>query len=326
MRLLEMKLIAAGLIIGTAGLAFASSQVLLNEKLNATGSTKDSIPKAAGRASLNVRPVRNKGTYGKFTVAANHLVRKESYDIIVGGAKVGTLTTNGGGNGRATFDSVPRGRSSFLGFDPRGTTVVLRDQTTGTDVLAGTIPDDNSGQACCLTTGQTEDNGNAETECEDMDPTACTTAGGTLQWVLNPDGTPSQTPVTSCLPDPCNNSTLGAPSTVAIACCINSTHDEGTETQCEDYTEAACATAGGMVVQVPGVTPGDGNPCDANPCQAAPLPPSSPPALCCVPQTGSDGTPEPPECEDLTADACTAAGGTPPANGVCDAATPVPCQ
>ncbi|MBI3782564.1 MAG: hypothetical protein HY270_04100, partial [Deltaproteobacteria bacterium] len=237
---------ALGLIFATAQGAAASGKANLSESLAATGSAPD---KASGKASLNLRPRKNKGTKGSFAVVAKHLSADSSYDLIVGGAKVGELKTGRLGSGRATFNTSPHGNTSLLGFDPRGETVVLRDGTTGTDDLVGTIPDDSPGsQACCLATGQIEDNGSTETECEDIDAQACQSAGGTPQWVLNPDGTPSQTPVTSCLPDPCNNTTSAPPSSVAVACCINATHDEGTEAECEDVTEAACATAGGALV------------------------------------------------------------------------------
>ncbi len=310
-KVVAAALIAAGVVLSTVALVSASSKAQLSKKLAATAGAP---VKAAGKANLNLHFVRHKGTRGNFTVAANHLAGLSSYDVIVGGVKVGTITTNRGGNGRAAFSTTPRGKTSLLGFDPRGSTVVLRD-SSGTDVLVGTVPDDTPGsQACCVT--DTE----GETECEDMLASDCTTAGGTTPMVTNPDGT--QTPATSCLPDPCNPGAT-PPGNVAIACCINSTHDEGTESQCEDYTEAECATAGGTVVQVPGATPGDGNPCDLNPCQPA-SPPSTPPTVCCVPQATASGETEAPECEDLTPDACSAAGGSAPANGAttCD---PNPC-
>ncbi len=317
-RLIVAGLAAAGYVIGTAHWAAASSKAREKQELTATA---DAPANAGGKASLSLRHRTRKGTTGSFTVAASHLAEQHGYDLIVAGTKVGTLTTNSGGSGRAKFDTSPRGVKSLLGFDPRGTTVVLRDQSTGDDDLVGVIPDDTAGeQACCIGTGETEDDGSSETECEDVDAAICSANGGTPQWVLNPDGTPSTTPVTSCLPDPCNNAST---STVEIACCINSTHDEGTEAECEDFTEAACAAAGGTVVQVPGATPGSGNPCDANPCQTA-QPPSTPPASCCVPHTSSNGTPEAPECEDLTAAACTAAGGVPPSGGLCDGTVPCP--
>ena len=323
-KLMTAGVLAVGIVLSTVVVVAASSRTMFNQKLAATAGAPS---KAAGKASVNIHFDGRNGTQGSFTVLASHLARNGHYDVIVGGVKVGTIKTNGGGNGRAAFSTTPRGATSLLGFDPRGATVLLRDSTpgtstSGTDVLVGTIPDDTTGsQACCLPTTDPE----GETECESLDPTACTNAGGTTPV----DATGAA--ITSCLPDPCNP-TAPPPGNAVIACCINSTHGEGTETQCEDYTETDCATAGGIVVQVPGVTPGE-NPCDLtpNPCQAS-VPPSTTPSLCCVPHTGSTpGESEPPECEDLTADACAAAGGTAPANGVCDytdpsgVSAPVPC-
>ena len=312
-KLIVGGVVVAGMVLGATAPGMASSTARVKESLAATGGAPT---KAAGTASLRLTKKPGKATKGSFTVSAKHLDSGSPYDVMVGGVKVGTITTNGGGKGRPAFSTNPRGKTSLLGFDPRSSTVLLRD-SSGTDVLVGTIPDDSPGsQACCLTTVDNE----GEIECEDLLASDCTTAGGTTPTITNPDGT--QTPVTSCLPDPCNP-TAPAPSTIAIACCINTTHDEGTEAQCEDSTETACATAGGIVVQVPGATPGDGNPCDLNPCQAS-APPSTPPALCCVPQTASDGTAESPECEDLTPDACAAAGGTPSTGGACDATVSCP--
>lgn len=316
MRPIEMKLIAtglvtAGLFFGTAGLAAASSDAHIKETLTATTGAPT---KAGGKASLSLQKKPGKATKGSFAVTVKRLDRSSSYDLIVDGVKISTITTNSGGSGRGAFNTKPRGTTALLGFDPRGSTVVLRD-ASGTDVLVGTIPDDSPGShACCLATTDQE----GETECEDVSD--CAAAGGTVPMITNPDGT--QTPVASCLPDPCNPNSP-QPGNVVIACCINTTHGEGTESECQDYTETECATKGGMAVQVLGATAADGNPCDLNPCQIS-APPSTPPALCCVPHTSSDGGAEPAQCEDLTPEACAAAGGTPPSNGTCDST--VPCQ
>jgi hypothetical protein len=350
----KLVLRAAGVVVITTALTlvgaaargmFAAGAGRVNTQLAATGAASS----ASGRASLNLRAA----TKGRFMLWARHLRSGGSYDVIVGGVKVGAIQTNRIGSGLASFSTTPRGKTALLGFDPRGSTLLVRDSSTGTDDLVGSIPDDNPGAgACCLT------NSHGEVECEDLSPTDCTTAGGTTPMITNPDG--SQIPVTSCLPDPCGSTQPPSTSTV---CCINSTHDDGTETECEDDAESDCATRGGTMVQAPscdpnpcqpappvnvsacckqdsgdssetecevmsgdaciadGGTPNAATSCDPNPCPApTPAPGTS---ACCIPQTGDDST-EALECEDLSADACTQAGGSPPANGStsCD---PNPC-
>ena len=128
-------------------------------------------------------------------------------------------------------------------------------------------------------------------ECEDRTADECAAQGGTVV-----------AGATSCLPNPCD----GAPPVGQdIVCCLPD--DSGAE--CEDRTQAECLAGGGVVVNATS--------CDPNPCAA--IPPADPDVVCCLPDNGGDGTPE---CEDLTADACVAAGGT-----VSDATscTPDPC-
>ncbi len=164
---------------------------------------------------------------------------------------------------------------------------VLDDQ--GDDVLDGEMPDDNPDSAigCCVG----DDDG--ETECEDLTAAECTSEGGT------------RSNATSCLPNPCV--TTPPPSTV---CCFAHSAtgafvDDDPEVECEDDISAAeCAAQGGTMVNATS--------CDPNPCQ-----PSPPPNLviCCVPQGDQgeqEGQPqtEPAECEHISADECTAAGGT----------------
>jgi hypothetical protein len=333
-KLIAAGLIAAGLVIGTAGLVGASSKANLTQPLAPTSG----FAGASGKASLSLHAQKHKGakgTKGNFAVTANHLPQNSTYDLIVGGAKVGTLHTNGGGNGSAAFSTVPRGKRSLLGFDPRGRTVLLRDATgTGTDVLVGTVPDDTTGSQACCTTGS-----DGETECEDVNPdpvTGAVTCNGTIPA----DATGA--PITSCMPDPCNSSapppTPGSGSGTSTVCCILDTQDaEATQTQCDDSLGECAANGGALVqVQLPATFQEGDNPCDLtpDPCQSVPTVSPTPdpiPPLCCVPHTSSNPSEaEPPECEDLSADAC-AILGTPPTSGSCNytdasgAPASVPC-
>src|SRR5262249_52420569 len=77
----------------------------------------DTDQDARGRAQLVLRTDED----GKFDVIAKKLDPDQTFDVIVNGVKVGTLTTTGGGSGRARFRSRPRsGDDQLLGFDPRG--------------------------------------------------------------------------------------------------------------------------------------------------------------------------------------------------------------
>jgi len=333
--LIAVAFVAVGFVLGTVALVSASSKATVKGPLAPTSA----LTGASGKTRLSLHTRKHKGalgTRGNFSVSARQLAPNTSYDLIVGGAKVGALHTNRGGNGSASFGTAPRGKKALLGVDPRGKTVLLRDPAgSGTDVLVGTISDDTTGsQACCTTDSE------GETECEDVDPdpvTGALTCNGTIPT----DATGA--PITSCLPDPCNASEPppnppSGPGTTTV-CCILDSHDaEASQTECEDSL-GECAGNGGALVQVqlPATFVEGDNPCDLtpDPCQSVPgtpPPPGSPPSLCCVPQTGSDpGESEPPDCEDLSADACAAIGGTQPTNGACDytdpsgVPAPVPC-
>jgi len=239
---------------------------------------------AKGRASLSLR----NGARGQFRITAKHVQGGKSYDLVVGGVKVGALSTSTRGNGRAAFSTSPSGKKSLLGFDPRGQTLLVRDAQSGEDVLVGDVPDDSpDAGACCLADGS----GEGEVECEDLSAADCTAAGGT-----------PQTGLSSCLPDPCGGTSSDG---ITAVCCINTTHDDGTETDCEDWSAAACAAAGGTMVQA--------SSCDGNPCQpAAPVDR----VACCVAQGDEN------ECEVMSTAACTAVGGTANAAATCD---PNPC-
>ncbi len=91
---------------------------------------------------------------------------------------------------------------------------------------------------CCV--NETDDDG-TESECEDLDATACAAAGGTT---LEAD---------TCEPNPC--AAVTPPAGDVAACCL--THEN--ETECEVRTAEACTTRGGTVMT--GVAACDGDPC-----------------------------------------------------------------
>ncbi len=238
---------------------------------------------ASGKASLALK----QASVGQFEIQVRKLAPKATFEVIVDGVHVGDLVTNGGGGGKIRFRSRPRGNDLSLGFDPRGKSIVVRD-ADGNDVLVADFPVTPPGApgnvVCCVP----DDEG---PECEDRTADECAARGGSVSSA------------TSCLPNPC----VGAPPVGGdIVCCIPD--DQGPE--CEDRTQAECMAQGGTVVQATS--------CASNPC--APAPPAQGNVVCCVPDHGGDG---PAECEDRTAAACTAAGGT-----VSDATScnPDPCN
>jgi hypothetical protein len=238
---------------------------------------------ASGQAALLLKAA----SVGQFDVRVRKLDRKATFEVIVGGVHVGDLVTNRGGGGKVRFRSRPRGKDLALGFDPRGETIAVRN-ANGDDVLVASFPNVQPGSpadvVCCIP----DDSG---PECEDRTADKCAAEGGTVSSAA------------SCLPNPC----VGAPPVGGgIVCCIPD--DSGPE--CEDRTQAECMAQGGTVVQATSCAP--------NPC--APTPPAQGQVVCCLPDNGGDGLAE---CEDRTADACTAAGGTVSTATSC---TPDPCN
>jgi hypothetical protein len=240
-------------------------------------------PDARGKARVLVRS----SSSGKFAVIAKRLTGNTQYDVIVAGVKVGALHTSPGGSGRILFKTRPGPRHSLLGFDPRGHRLTLRDADDGDDVLVGDIPDDDPASvACCLPEG---DDDEGEFECEEKSPEECTAAGGTSI------GVPGGTTGASCLPNPCDTT----PPADHVVCCTNESHDDESEAECETQgSEHDCAEEGGAVVAAAS--------CDPNPCQGTP--PSNA-AACCLSEHEDDGEVEM-ECEVISAEACSAAGGT----------------
>lgn len=243
-------------------------------------------PDARGRVKLLIRS----SSRAKLKLLASKLEGGRSYDLLVGGVKVGTLATSPGGIGRASFSAAPGARDTMLGFDPRGEQVTVRDQEDGEDVLVGDLPaDDPAAVACCLTE---EDDDGTEVECEDLTADECAAAGGIPQTT------------DSCLPNPC---ATAPPEDEELVCCTNATHDDESEAECEDVaTEAECAALDGTLIAATS--------CDDDPCTgAAPVDR----AACCVPDDDGSGEID---CEVLSTAACEARGGTTVAVGTGTAA------
>jgi hypothetical protein len=300
---------AAAIVLSTAAAHGAS---VVKAPLTATASA----PRAKGRAVLALRAT-SKGT---FTVRGRGLAANHLFDVVVGGIKVGTFTTNAHGVGKVTFRTASgkraaktRGHKLLLGFDPRGNDVIVRDGKTSDDELRCHFPgDDDSASgafACC---GLEHDDA-TETPCATETPAKCTAEGGT------------PTSVTSCVPNPCPST----PPPGAVCCIPGSAdeafiHDDGddgdeTEIECENVASVeACVAKGGAVVTATS--------CDPNPC--VPVQPST---VCCIPGSatgafiGDEHDERSPggQCVSHTSpDACAAAGGTVVSAGSCH---PNPC-
>jgi hypothetical protein len=267
--------------LGTATMADARhGSGRVREDLTATSAAPTG---ARGRAVVRVR-----NEDGRLTVVAKDVGRDTTFDVILDGVKIGTLTTSGGGNGRAHFRSRPRGHDQLLGTDPRGKMLILRS-ADGADVLVADIPaatdptpddPDDDDVVCCLP----DDSGE---ECEDRTAAECAAQGG------------RNLGAGSCIPNPCD----AGPAPDDVVCCL----PDDSATECEDRTEAECAADGGTVV-------GGATSCADNPC--APIPPADPDIQCCL--LDDSGT----ECEDRTPETCAAQGGINMGPGTC---TPDPC-
>jgi hypothetical protein len=306
--------IAAALVASIAAVvlstAAAHGAAVVKTPLTATANA----PRAKGRAVLALRTTSK----GAFTVRGRGLIANHSFDVVVGGMKVGAFTTNAQGVGKVTFRTASgkgaakiRGHKLLLGFDPRGNEVIVREGKTGDDDLRCEFPDDDDSAsgafACC---GPQHDGG-GEIPCATKTPAECTAEGGT------------PTSVTSCVPSPCPST----PPAGAVCCIPGSAEgafvhdDDGDESEigCEDVASVeACVARGGAVVSATS--------CEPNPCV-----PARPTTVCCFPESaagafmgedddedGSEG-----ECMSHTgASACAAAGGRIVSASSCD---PNPC-
>ncbi len=82
---------------------------------------------AGGRGGATVFARRlHQGLDAALTVVVRKLDSSTTYEVTVGGVRVGTLTTNAAGNGRARFRTRPRAQDQFLGVDPRAKTIGVR--------------------------------------------------------------------------------------------------------------------------------------------------------------------------------------------------------
>jgi hypothetical protein len=234
-------------------------------------------PSARGRAKLALKT----SSRGKFKVVARRLHGSTSYDVVIGGVKVGTLTTNPGGGGKLGLSTSPKGKDGMLGVDPRGDRIEVRDPN-GDDELEGEMPNDDDPNAvgCCIA----EHDDEAQVECERMTPDECMHEGGT------PSGS------SSCIPDSC-----GSDGEQQVVCCSTDSEDDDPNVECAMESAHECGDHDGQAVQATS--------CDPNPCTPVP-----PPALvvCCVPE--DDGVTE---CEHLTPDHCSE-HGTPSSATSCD--------
>ena len=265
--------VVGGTLIG-AGTLFAAGHHPSRAKETLTATS--AAPDARGKLKF----IFKNSSHAKMKVNASKLAGGKSYDLLVGGVKVGTIATSTGGSGKASFSAVPGAHDSLLGFDPRGASVTVRDEDDGDDVLVGDVQsDDPAAVACCLS----QDDDEGEVECEDLTADECTAEGGVVQTV------------DSCLPNPC---ATNPPEGEELVCCINATHDDENEAECEDVgTEGECAALGGMIVAAAS--------CDDDPCNGAPPVDRT---ACCVPD--DDGASEL-DCEVLSAAACAARNGMP---------------
>src|SRR5215831_16160912 len=236
-------------------------------------------PGAQGKASFALGGSASRGRRGKLKVSARHLPPGKSFFVSVAGVRIGTLTTNGGGTGSASFSNPQKGHSQFLGVDPQGHLVEVSDDQ-GEDVLEGDMPEDNDqGDIQCCLAGD-----DGEAECDETTPADCAAHNG------------ADMGAGSCFPNPCVTSPGGA----FIVCCTPD--DDGPE--CEETSAAECAGEDGVNLGA-GI-------CELNPCA-----PTMPGVIrCCVPenddaqgdenQQGNAG-----ECEQLTATDCSDEGGAP---------------
>src|SRR5262245_17769815 len=254
-------------------------------------------PDARGRATLALKTASK----GRFRVAARGLARKASFDLLVGGIKVGSFTTNAAGSGKIKLSTHPKGAETLLGVDPRGKSIVVRDEH-GADDLDGDLADDDDSSSgafvCCRADddsdhGSDEDSDSDGAECDMETPDECAAEGGTMLFGLD-----------TCIPNPCGDE----PPDDEVVCCFpgsvtGALVDGEGEPDCEDTGAQECALTGGVVVEA--------DSCDPNPCAA--VPPSDVTA-CCIPEESEDGDDDhqgdESECEVVTFEQCSALGGT----------------
>ncbi len=233
-----LAVVLGAVLLVSAGTAQARKGFKDDVALASTGTDED----AGGRAKLSVRGSDD----GRFLLQVNGLDANNAYQIVLDDVRVGDVTTNSKGRGRVRFRSNPRtGKDEFLGFDPRGGLLSVRDDA-GRDLLAATIATGGSGSSddgdiiCCVP----DDSG---TECEDRTVEECAAEGGVVSAA------------DSCLPNPCGGAQ--GPDAGDIVCCLPD--DSGPE--CEDRTVEERAAEGGVVVAAPAATMASVGPAAAAP-------------------------------------------------------------
>jgi hypothetical protein len=281
-------LVSAFVALGMLATATTSGAVRMKQKLTATASA----PGAHGQAVAKLKS----DSKGRLRIGATGLAGHTTFDLVANGVKVGTFTTSAGGSGKMLLSTSRHGHASVLGFDPRGAELEVRDE--GGDVMLHcTMPghgDHPDKIACCLPSG--------ETGCQILPAQACAANGGT------PAGG------NSCMPDPCGG---GGSAGGAFVCCVAESTagafvDDDPDVECqENATSASCAAAGGTLVSATSCH-------DPNPCEATPPPDL---VVCCVNQDqqgDDDAQGNEAECERVTAERCTNAGGTVSTATSCD--------
>jgi hypothetical protein len=274
----------AVLLIGVgAHRADAGKSIKIKIGLSATGVDQD----ASGQVQAQIVSPKS-GMRANLDLKARRLDPNTTYQVLLNGVPVGTLTTTPGGNARARFSTLPRRKDQLLGADPRGMQIEVRN-SNGDGVLETTVPDngmDPTKIPCCIAQSG---GSNEQPECEDLTADACTAAGGVASGA------------SSCLPNPCEGA--NPPPQDNVVCCTP--EDNGAE--CETRSVASCSARGGINL-------GAGS-CDPNPC-ASTTPANPDTVQCCL--TDQEET----ECEHRTADRCAAQGGTNMGPGSCK---PNPC-
>src|SRR5438552_1581538 len=197
-----------------------------------------------GQATVIVRRLR-RGLDGTLLVVVRNLDAHTTYEIVVRGVRIGTLTTNGGGRGRARFRTHPRGHDQLLGVDPRGKRIAVHT-LIGSDTLKGVVPE-HAGRAgavrCCVPEEKDE-----APECERVTAEKCQAKEG------------MNLGAGSCMPSPCPPP---PPPPQKTRCCVpehdNDDEDES-EVECKQRTPEKCDQQGGA-----NIGPGS---CEDNPCAA----------------------------------------------------------
>ena len=136
--------------------------------------------RSAGAATLVVRRLRN-GLSSTLTVVGRNLEPRTTYEVTVQGVRIGTLSTNDAGRGRARFRSQPRSGDQLLGVDPRGKSIAVH-ALDGLDRMGGDVgllpehhDSDEANTVRCCVPEEDED----ENECKVLTPEKCQQKGGT---------------------------------------------------------------------------------------------------------------------------------------------------